>query len=50
MDCRKKVIFDSTGRMLKNFTEAIDKTGKQQPGIWWPVQKNDYDQYGHVTR
>ena len=47
---QKKVIFDSAGRMLKNFTEAIDKTGKQQPGIWWPVQKNDYDQYGRVTR
>ena len=47
---QKKIIFDSAGRMLTNFTEAIDKTGKQQPGIWWPVQKNHYDQYGRVTR
>ncbi len=47
---QKKIIFDRAGRALKSFTEVVDKAGKQQPGHWWPVQKNYYDQYGRITR
>ncbi len=47
---QQKVIFDSTGRVLRSFTESIDKAGKQQPGHWWPVQKTSYDQYGRIIR
>ncbi len=47
---QEKTIFDSTGRVLESFTEVVDKTGKQQPDRWWPVQKNYYDQYGRIVR
>ncbi len=47
---QKKIIFDSSGRALKSFTEAIDKAGNQRPGRWWPVQKFHYDQYGDIER
>ncbi len=47
---QQKVIFDSTGRIIKNFTETIDKTGKKQPGLWLPVQKIHYDKYGRIAR
>ncbi len=47
---QQKIFFDSVGRILTSFTEAIDKTGKQQPGFWWPTQKTDYDQYGRIAR
>ncbi|MCY4330268.1 MAG: hypothetical protein OXC48_09375, partial [Endozoicomonadaceae bacterium] len=47
---QKKVIFDSTGRMFRSFTESIDREGKRQSGQWWPVQKNSYDKYGRIIR
>ncbi len=47
---QQKVIFDSTGRVLRSFTESINRAGKQQPGQWWPVQKIGYDQYGRIVR
>ncbi len=47
---QEKTIFDSAGRVLESFTEAISKAGKKQPGRWWSVQKNYYDQYGRITR
>ncbi len=47
---QKKVLFDGAGRALINFTEVIDKAGKQQPGKWWPVKKIYYDKYGRITR
>ena len=47
---QQKVIFDSTGRIIKNFTEAIDKKGKKQPGHWLPVQKVHYDKYDRIVR
>ena len=47
---QKKVLFDGTGRVLISFNEAVDKTGKQQTGHWWPVKKIFYDQYGRITR
>ncbi|MCY4330520.1 MAG: RHS repeat protein, partial [Endozoicomonadaceae bacterium] len=47
---QQKIIFDSIGRVLTSFTEAIDKAGKKQPWLWWPVQKNYYDQHGYITR
>ncbi len=47
---QQKTIFDGAGRTLKSFTEAIDKIGKQQPGLWWPAEKICYDEYGRIAR
>ncbi len=47
---QKKVRFDGAGRILTSFTEVIDKTGKQQPDHWWPVEKNRYDRYGRIAK
>ncbi len=46
---QKKVLFDSTGRQLKNFSEVISATGKAEPGKWLPEKSITYDNYGRVT-
>ncbi|MCY4330295.1 MAG: hypothetical protein OXC48_09510, partial [Endozoicomonadaceae bacterium] len=47
---QQKIIFDGAGRTLIHFSEAIDASGKQQNGHWWPIQKTQYDQYGRIAK
>ncbi len=47
---RHKVIFDSLGRKLTDFSEAITKTGKVQSGRWLPVSRNFYNPYGQIIK
>ncbi|MCY4328524.1 MAG: hypothetical protein OXC48_00325 [Endozoicomonadaceae bacterium] len=47
---QQKIIFDSAGRQLINFSEAVDKRGKAQPGQWIPETSNFYDPYGHIIK
>ena len=46
---QKKVIFDRAGRPLMQFREALSDKGKPEPGHWFPVQKNSYDNHGRIA-
>lgn len=46
---QQKVIFDSAGRSLLHFTEALSDIGKREPGHWQLNNRTTYDAYGRVA-
>ncbi len=47
---QKKTIFDSAGRKLQEWNEAISATGRADPNQWLLNNQFDYDRYGHLAR
>ncbi len=46
---QQKIIFDRAGRKLEKFTEAINASGKAEPGQWKLAGRVIYDVYGRVA-
>ncbi len=47
---QKKIIFDSAGRKLQEWHEAISVTGKAESGQWLLKSQLSYDSYGRLYR